>query len=121
LTNNIIVSHTYGIYASTNCTATARYTLFYNNISSDIGGPGAIASTNEITGSDPLFVYPAGWDYHLQAGSPAVDAGHLAGVPPAPATDIDGDPRPIGARVDIGADEVRRSVFLPVVLKNYIH
>jgi hypothetical protein len=37
------------------------------------------------------------------AGSPVIDAGTCAG---APATDIDGDPRPSGAGCDMGADEV---------------
>ena len=44
-------------------------------------------------------------DYHLQAGSPAIDAGadSAAGIP-FPATDIDGGTRTAGS-VDSGADE----------------
>jgi Ca2+-binding RTX toxin-like protein len=49
-----------------------------------------------------LFVDPAGGDFHLAAGSPAVDAGTN---PQAPTTDIDGAARPQGAAVDVGADE----------------
>jgi hypothetical protein len=41
-------------------------------------------------------------DYHLQAGSPAIDAGTSAG---APTTDFEGHGRPCGAGVDIGAYE----------------
>jgi len=41
-------------------------------------------------------------DYHLLAGSPAIDAGNNIGAPPV---DIDDDGRPLGASVDIGADE----------------
>jgi parallel beta-helix repeat protein len=118
LTNNIIVSHTYGIYAHASCTATARYTLFYDNTSGDTGGYGSISSSYATTGHDPLFMNAAGWNYHLLAGSPAIDAADPAGVPPAPAVDMDGHKRPIGLRVDIGADEARFAIFLPVVLKN---
>jgi hypothetical protein len=48
-----------------------------------------------------IYVDPAGNDYHLKAGSPAIGAGDPADCP---AFDIDGDPRPVGA-CDAGADE----------------
>lgn len=60
--------------------------------------------------ADPRFVDPAAGNFHVQAGSPVVDAGRNDG---APATDIDGDPRPLDGNgdgvpvVDMGADEVR--------------
>ena len=54
---------------------------------------------------DPMFSSPA-WgqtgDYHLQAGSPAIDAGSSQG---APAIDLDGNVRPAGGGYDIGAYE----------------
>ena len=75
------------------------------------------AATGADRGSlfaDPLLVDPARGDLHLGAGSPAIDAG--AEVParyadvigPYVTTDVDGDPRVSGARIDIGADEVVR-------------
>jgi hypothetical protein len=51
------------------------------------------------------FVAP-GSDFHLLPTSPAVDAGTSAGAPP---TDLDGNARPVGAGIDIGAYEVQLS------------
>jgi cysteine-rich repeat protein len=59
-----------------------------------------------LIGVDPLFTA----DYRLAPGSPAIDAGDPAGVlpsGPAPAIDAEGDARPRGNAVDIGADEAR--------------
>jgi hypothetical protein len=48
---------------------------------------------------DPAFKEP---DYYLQSGSPCIDAGTSEG---APTNDIEGNGRPCGAAVDIGAYE----------------
>jgi parallel beta-helix repeat protein len=56
--------------------------------------------------SDPLFANVSMSDFHLQAGSPAIDSGfNLAGIVPA---DFDGVPRPQGSAYDVGAYEYRR-------------
>jgi len=63
--------------------------------------------------ADPRFTNPAQGDYHLQQGSPSIDAGDNL-TPNLPDTDIDGDPRILDgdgngtAIVDMGVDE-----FLP--------
>ncbi|MBC7225945.1 MAG: right-handed parallel beta-helix repeat-containing protein [Thermoflexales bacterium] len=117
LTNNIIVSHTAcGITAWPDAgnSAVADYTLFFGN-GYDTGGGAPITSTHAITGRNPLFLDPAAGNYHLRAGSPAVNAGIAI---PWLTADIDGDPRPIGAGYDIGADEYIAWVYLPLVLRN---
>ncbi len=52
--------------------------------------------------ADPLF---AADGYHLQRRSPCVNAGDPAYVPSPGETDIDGEMRVYGGRVDMGADE----------------
>lgn len=120
LTNNIIVSHTVGVTVEAGATVWANYTLWHGN-GTDVGGPGTWTNAHPVYG-DPCFVDPAGGDYHILAGSAARDTGDPVGVPPAPSTDIDGDTRPLGLHVDIGADECLivydHYLFLPLVLKN---
>jgi hypothetical protein len=52
--------------------------------------------------ADPLYVDYVNGDYHLQAGSPAIDSGTSTG---APGHDYAGTPRPQGAGYDTGAYE----------------
>ncbi len=61
-----------------------------------------------IATPEELFADPAADDYHLQPGSPAIDAGAtLADVP----TDLEGTPRPVGPAFDIGAFEGTGTIF----------
>lgn len=53
------------------------------------------------TTSNPLWVNPAGLDFHLQSASPAIDAGANVGL----TEDFEGNPVPQGAAPDIGAYE----------------
>ena len=57
-----------------------------------------------------LFVDPSGGDLHLLAGSQAIDAGTSQF---APTVDFEGDARPQGAGIDIGADESIGGVVPP--------
>jgi hypothetical protein len=61
---------------------------------------------------DPEFVDAPGGDYHLMWDSPCVDAGDPNFVAQEGEVDIDGEPRVMGGRVDMGADEVddRRTI-----------
>jgi len=56
-----------------------------------------------VAAPSQTFVNPAGFDFHLLAGGPAVDAGTSQF---APAVDFEGHARPSGSAVDIGADEL---------------
>jgi hypothetical protein len=100
-------------------------TIFYGNTSygapSQIGGDAAPVATYSLvqggypgTGNidaDPLFFDPNNGDYRLGAGSPCIDTGSNAAVPPELNTDIDGNPRISDgnndgvATVDMGAYE----------------
>jgi hypothetical protein len=111
MVNNIVVSHSVGISATAGAMPSVTHTLLWGNGLDPITGTGAITEP-------PRFVAPASWDYHLRPDSPAVDAGLEVGLE----EDVDGDPRPLGARPDIGADEVSSPgedvrVYLPLILR----
>ncbi len=112
LTNTLIYSHTYGVYATSGSAAILYHTLFYANSSGDASGPGAITNKNPITGQNPLLAA----NFHLLEGSPAIDAGVSV---PWLLTDIDGESRPLGAGYDIGADEAEfQHIYLPLASKH---
>ena len=69
--------------------------------------PGANSTNVSAIGSRSSLVNPdpstsAGYDLHLKAGSPAIDAASPSSYP---ALDFDGNTRPVGARADAGACE----------------
>jgi hypothetical protein len=70
-------------------------TITYSDIQ---GGYQGIGNIN----ADPLFVEGSPYDVRLLPNSPCIDSGTLNG---APATDLDGNPRPNGDGVDMGAYE----------------
>ncbi len=93
----------------------ASLSVTYSNIAGGYAGTGNIDT-------DPCFLDPGYWDpngtpgdadddfwvngdYHLRPGSPCIDAGDPIYVAGPNETDMDGDPRIINGRVDIGVDE----------------
>lgn len=95
--DTIVTNHTTGIQRAGG-SVSEDYGLFFGN-GSNTGG-GVTAGVNSLTG-DPVFANPAADDYHLAAGSAAVDNGAAAGV----TTDFEGNARPQGYDYDIGFDE----------------
>lgn len=88
-------------------------TIFYNNIYGS-----AFAIWDNEGGNltiDPLFHDPTNGDFHLSAGSPAINTG-LNSAPELPETDLDGNPRIIDDIVDIGAYERNTTAFHPADL-----
>ena len=114
-------------YSYGNLDATMSNCIVYGSLDSEIvcdAAPNASASLNmdhcllkmgnvresfvHFTGcifnKDPLFSNTAKWDYHLTAGSPAIDSGNSAakGIGDF---DLDNNTRIIGVAVDIGCYE----------------
>jgi len=105
--NNIVTSYTMGITNTypISSTINATHNLFWNNVhNGDVG-------LNPVFG-DPAFVDPNG-DFHIGSGSAAIDAA----LPIQVGLDIDGDVRPMGPLPDIGADETRYKVYLPLIVR----
>ncbi|HUO72296.1 MAG TPA: right-handed parallel beta-helix repeat-containing protein [Solirubrobacteraceae bacterium] len=104
--NNVISGNSQlglGISNEFAATLANRYNLvFGNGLDHFTPGPGTIAR-------DPQF--PGSGDYHIQGGSPAIDAGDDGAVPGDLATDLDGRPRILGAHADLGAYEAEVVVW----------
>jgi hypothetical protein len=113
----------HGVGLREGATGEVRNNIFYN-AGSNYWGEGVTGSHNilyrsdgvidpadypdDLVNVDPLPVDPAGDDYDIQAGSPAIDAGMNVGV----STDIRGTPRPQGPAYDIGAYEFTPALVL---------
>ena len=121
LRNNIILSSG-GPYFSARrsaddgaCSSADGASLCPNFVGSNnlLYGAGAPTFGNLATGSinaDPRLVNAAQGDAHLEADSPAIDAGVTI---TAPAADLDGNPRPQGAGNAIGAYESGTGRLVP--------
>jgi hypothetical protein len=97
------------------CCDFADNTLDPNNIA----GPGWVTALGTCINLDPLFVNATAQDYHLQVGSPCIDAGDNSLVPPGVTTDLDGNKRIFNTTVDMGAYEYGSSP--PVVEYGWTH
>ena len=64
----------------------------------------AVVGPGNKIGVDPKFLNPLAGDFHLQAGSPAIDAADTAATE---TSDFDSTARPQGAGRDMGAFEYK--------------
>jgi len=97
--NNIIVDQRSQTIETDSSSADVDYNLFYN---SDGSTPLGTPYIHDIWKINPLFINPDSGDFHLQAASPAIDAGtSLKNV----SQDLDGTLRPQGKGFDIGPYE----------------
>jgi hypothetical protein len=105
--NNVIVANDVGLVVDFGNPPTWDHNLVYGN-GTNYGGIADQTGLNGNISADPLFVNSVAGDFHLQAGSPAIDAGSNA---LAPLGDFDGVTRPQDgngdgvAVFDIGAFE----------------
>ncbi len=112
LTNTLIAGHSVGVDVSDYTTATLNSVLWHQTpvtLSASISA--TVSVTNEIN-ADPRFADLAGGDYHLQAGSPAINRGVWSGE----LYDFDGAPRDLWP--DLGAYEFPlMRVLLPLIFR----
>jgi len=107
--NNTICRNNIGVGVYDQATADILNCIIRENTQSDLKN--CTAGYSNVSGGapgkgnfdlDPLFQDPAASDFHLKPGSPCIDAGFHRDIS---FRDIDGDPRPMGLSVDVGADE----------------
>lgn len=102
LENNIFVAHPGAAYDSGSVGLSTGIGIIRNNLY--FGGTGSVSFDSQPISGDPRFV-SAGSDFHLQAGSPALDSGSST-VQPVVGDDYDATTaRPRGAGFDLGAYE----------------
>ena len=111
--NNIIWgnSATAGNGGDVYLTGTGKQKVFSYNDVDDLSGPKWDLAQNLIDLS-PRFYDPINGDYHIQTNSPCVATG-TTNVSALPATDLDGNPRVVNGKVDMGCYAFISSVTHP--------
>jgi hypothetical protein len=108
IANNIFYqpkySYAISYYRLTMTNVVAQNNLTNQGVISQASPPSGISFSDNLDYTDPHLVSPSTHDFHLQAGSPAIAAG--VSTAPAVTTDFDGNARPQGAAIDIGAYEL---------------
>jgi hypothetical protein len=103
MVNCTVVGNTVdGVWAYGGGSARIINTIFWKNGDKDVPNSDNAELISTNVGIDPMFVNDFTGDFHLQANSPMIDVGNDDW---GPAVDIDGEARPYGHGVDLGADE----------------
>jgi parallel beta-helix repeat protein len=97
--NNTVVNHGTGIHLHDQTGLIVRNNILHQNRTPIAGSNSSTTQSNNLT-TDPKFISSS--DFHLQLGSPAINAG--ISLPEVPC-DFDGNKRPGGSAYDIGAFE----------------
>lgn len=117
MVNTSVSNHAVGIQYPI-APLTGNYNAFFDNGTNlSVSGQDTPLPFATVVQEDPRFVGPAVNDFHLAADSPLIDAGD-PGRSYSAQRDIDGQPLPVGAAADIGADEIFRittRIYLPAV------
>jgi hypothetical protein len=103
--NNIVAFNASGVAGDPVQTPSVQFkaNCIFGNGAFNVRGLPDPSGTGGNVSADPTLVNVAAGDFHIQPGSPCRDAGDNAAAPEG--TDIDGQPRIQGDRLDIGADE----------------
>jgi len=92
-------------------TSDSTVTVHYCCIQGLTGSLGGSGNINK----DPQFKDPANDNYHLPPVSPCVNTGDTSYAAENGEKDIDGEPRLVNGRVDIGADEYNNQRLVPSI------
>jgi hypothetical protein len=93
------------VYTYDSTTVTIRYTDVAGGQSQAASPSSGLTWGPGNTSADPQFTAPSEDNYRLKPSSPCIDAGDPDYAPEAHAIDLDGNPRVVGGRVDMGAYE----------------
>ncbi|HEY3267645.1 MAG TPA: right-handed parallel beta-helix repeat-containing protein [Armatimonadota bacterium] len=104
LANSIVASNATGLAVTGGATVTAVHNAFFSNGAANYKGIADPTGANGNIKANPQFVSASVGDFHLAAGSPAINAGDDTLVPQWE-PDLDGHARIAGSHVDLGAYE----------------